>query len=1417
MRCVDADVNEIIRIENVKRQFLGEGIILTLEGQNDGGGQIVDLCNIKGEREGQRHGAAGLQGALLIGEIRCGLFEQLLAVAGVSDGLDRGVAGLAVEERGRQVQSFAGDGRGGLAFKGGDTQLQAVADPDGGGYGQIAVSLCDADVVIAVNGIQSAAQLTGSQRSGIVPGIGYLAGVDNDLNLGNGVGLVGVKDSDVDVQLFGNGLLGNDGAQGEVIQSITDFKVLVLGGIDAVGADGLIDALFSEVVGQDDIAGIIGVAPTALVVILVVGRSDFPALVQSAIILLVAGIVAACADLAFAVADFHQIHSASNYGIIVGEIDKGAEGRAGMVELADGVRALGTAQQLIVCLQAGVVGLVVQSIVVAGDNAGGAEGVDMAGAAGPGHFKAADGDELSRVLLIEGGNVVFVLFPLLLALCGGKGHVIQSALGVGAALAVEVVGVVGEGHKIHVGAFGQILDIVQRVSQRAGTVGVFAGMAVKLAEVELIFALTDGKAPAKLRLFAILTHHRDFDRDTAVFHILGRLIGELAVLIDRLDAYVIDGHLNHGVLARVDDLGRDEGTLFLVRLRIGGRGDVGDDGLILHVDGNAALDVNTLDVLAGDADLKRILPRKLGGRNRGGVDAILERGGYGFAVDQNGQIPLNAEDGIHGEGEGVILSHIGVIDRAEIDDGHVDNAFGDFDAFRDGIEIKGVDGVVSDVVHAVHFEGIGVVFQPLAMALVFCGAALHLKAAHAAGAGTHEPVGVIGGSLAVERVVAGAGGAEIAVGLVFEAVVFAVSLHGKDHRAVFRNGLAVLNHGERLGDCGAFRVVILCGQHGLGVLVVDDHLIVGLGQITGFAAGLHRRGNEADAEQILTAGGNRVVGGKGSLVLVPFDIGAAADVFHIVKTIGSLLDRPFVIDLVQRHAGLFLRHGELIAVCGGEIDCAVGVVFDRPDLGLRGLHGGVRVRDGHAHAAVIVAAVNAGQSLLIGGNVEDIVAVCDGTGDHGAGIVAAAGNVSLGNIIKLLLKVRTRALIGAPTVFIHIPLQAVFVRPSGVVDVEKGGFALNGSDLPVGVYIIQRRAGEARTHGQLLAVLGGEGIGAVAVDADGPELRLGEAGELAVRQRDIHTLVIVAAVLSGQSFHIGGVEDDHLIAAFQRAQIRHNAAFTGRGGIQLVQGEVAGVATGLITDSAVLVSPEFIAAAFVAGERHGIRAVAGKSDGAVRKSIAPAIASGLDAVSIAAFRGNRGAVYVGQRDGTVLEGQVPDIGRAVRDGNPIAGDGGLLGRDPCPVELSHGIAGADHKHIFAGCQLIGFCDFRVRGSLPAGQRGHRKHGNNHDQNQRQSKKPAVYTCLHKYTSFLFTAVGNIPQKRGGILPKGIVPYDSLMLFYHNPRAKGSEADEKEETQNVKKHGENLCIIYRIPTRNSHSLDFHFQTCYAVSV
>ena len=828
MRGVNADVDKLACVKHIERDVLGERVLLAV---------LLDHS-----RDLNSHDAGLGRGILEFHILRAACSQRVtggiradgFAADGIGDGLDGSGLCLTVEERGGDGQFFVGDRGRCAAFSLGNAKLERFADPDGSGHGQIAVALGDADEVIGVLRRQFHADGALGEICGTVPGIGDLAGVDDQLDLGDGIGAVGIVEGDLEVQLLGN---VDDGAHHIAVDRVVDFEVLVLGGVHTARSERCIDAGFGEVVGQDDVAGVVGVAPAALVVILVVGRGDVPALVERHDVLLVAGIIAACADLAFAVADFDHVHTGVNDSIPVTEVNEVAERRARMVELADGVGALFLRQKLVVGLQACILGLVVERRVVAGDDAGGVEGVDMAGTAGPRHFKARNGDHFARVGRVEGCDSVLVGRP---AVAGigilDKRRVIQSRFDVGVILAVEVVGMVSECDEVDVRIVRQRLDIRQCAFQRASAVGILR-VGVQLAEVALEGRLADGEGPGLAGFLFIRTLDRHSYRDLAVRHSGSRGVGDLAVRVDSIDLFTVDSHRYAGVLASVRDLRGDLRPLFGSGLRTLRRLHVGDHSLVEHSDHGDAFKACALRILTGDGH-GELVARYLFHRDGNGIAVLRRIDGQVFRAQLGGQ-RVNAEYRVNGEVQRIRLSDIRIKDRAEVDCGHVDNAIGHSHAVRHGIEEEGVDGVIRDLalIHAVGLERIGVVLQPLAIPIVeLRRAALQLIAAHAAGAFADEPVGVVsrnalfGEVLAVERVVAGAVGAEIAIGVALEAEVFAVLLDGEHNSAVRRGGLAV-----RDGGCRLFNGlgIVLRRQNRLCVLVVDHELVAGLGQIAG--------------------------------------------------------------------------------------------------------------------------------------------------------------------------------------------------------------------------------------------------------------------------------------------------------------------------------------------------------------------------------------------------------------------------------------------------------------------------------------------------------------------------------------------------------------------------------------------------------
>ena len=245
--------------------------------------------------------------------------------------------------------------------------------------------------------------------------------------------------------------------------------------------------------------------------------------------------------------------------------------------------------------------------------------------------------------------------------------------------------------------------------------------------------------------------------------------------------------------------------------------------------------------------------------------------------------------------------------------------------------------------------------------------------------------------------------------------------------------------------------------------------------------------------------------------------------------------------LIQGGAGVFFVHRQLLAVGGGEGIAAVGVDAHGPDVGL-GITGELAIGQGHVGALVIEAGVLRGQGLAVGG-VEYHHLVAVGYGGNDAAFLnfeECLGKQSL---------VAADGAEGTPVVLLGIPLQ--IAAAAHVLDIVA---ALGGSLLqcPGGVGLVQGSAGVFFVHGQLLALGGGEGIGAALGAVHGPQLCIRVAGELASGQLHIHACVIEAVVHGGQSLLVGGVEHHHLVAVLQGGQIGDDAAFPGGGSVQLI-------------------------------------------------------------------------------------------------------------------------------------------------------------------------------------------------------------------------------------------------------------------------
>ena len=456
--------------DDLELLFAGNGaLVLELEGlgaaRRDDGLVLVDV-------DGLDDGLV----ALVVDQIEHDLLELVFVIGSVVNGRGDGLFLTNDAQRG-----VGADVRG---DRGGD------ADPDRSGAGDVAVSLGDLDVVVSLGVLELFVDLEGGAGRGVALDRDAVLADDLDLAQLLAVGIGNTRNDGDLIEFRVTGV--DDGAHDLFVQVVVDVEVLVLGRVAAALRHRAVQARLGEVVGQENVAAGVGVAPLALVVILVVGRRDVPALGKALVVLGIARPVGAAADLAFAVADLDQAEDSVTDRGVAGEFVERTEGRARMVELGDDRRVLdvlgadaffdrvavdvqasvGVDHQIVVAVHAGVVGLVVQLAVVTGDRAVGVEGVGVAGAAGPRHLVAVGADEIvAHLIVLQRGRSR--LFPLGQAVAHRQLGKVVVAVGGRGRGGVEIVGVVGD---------DQIVDVVRDhrvligVLQRTCAIGVLRGM-----------------------------------------------------------------------------------------------------------------------------------------------------------------------------------------------------------------------------------------------------------------------------------------------------------------------------------------------------------------------------------------------------------------------------------------------------------------------------------------------------------------------------------------------------------------------------------------------------------------------------------------------------------------------------------------------------------------------------------------------------------------------------------------------------------------------------------------------------------------------------------------------------------------------------------------------------------------------------
>ena len=277
---------------------------------------------------------------------------------------------------------------------------------------------------------------------------------------------------------------------------------------------------------------------------------------------------------------------------------------------------------------------------------------------------------------------------------------------------------------------------------------------------------------------------------------------------------------------------------------------------------------------------------------------------------------LHAEDCVHGKAERVVRAGMGSGQRTEINGGLVDNAAGNvLSIVAARIELERVNVIVRDIVHAVGLVGTGIVLKVLAvLAVVLGGAAFHgvAGALH-----SQRPVRVVRRFTAVERVVAGTVGAQVAESIVFKTVVIAVLLNGEDQAAVCGSRLAINDLCAHAGNGGAVGIVVLQRQNALSREVVDYDLIASIGHAASLFLALTNQLVERKAE-IFFSQSIRTGAVSGEL-LVPRII---LDV-HVAIRAGNTVGR-YIIGMVLR---ICLAQVPLCGTVGRGVQIVLATIF----------------------------------------------------------------------------------------------------------------------------------------------------------------------------------------------------------------------------------------------------------------------------------------------------------------------------------------------------------------------------------------------------------------------------------------------------------------------------------------------------------
>ena len=256
-------------IQDIQIDIAGDRDLFFTALDDSGNCHVRVLCDIEGA-DIRINGESAVCRDGLLRRICC---VDLAAAVCIDDGSDRCLFIFMVEEDRVQCDICVGVERffcRGDLF---DAQIESAAEPDRCCDDEITVCLCDSDKVVSVLDRQFRCDVALCEFFRIVPGIGDRTVVDDEFDLLHGIAAVRIIHRDLRNELLRHVFFCEDSTHLFAVGEVGQFKVLVFCRIDTESSDRIIDAFFGEVFSQDDVTGVIRVAPASLVVILVVGRS----------------------------------------------------------------------------------------------------------------------------------------------------------------------------------------------------------------------------------------------------------------------------------------------------------------------------------------------------------------------------------------------------------------------------------------------------------------------------------------------------------------------------------------------------------------------------------------------------------------------------------------------------------------------------------------------------------------------------------------------------------------------------------------------------------------------------------------------------------------------------------------------------------------------------------------------------------------------------------------------------------------------------------------------------------------------------------------------------------------------------------------------------------------------------------------